>query len=110
MKAYTGSRSESGVTVLVDGRPLDPRLDWHNHSPAGFDWGDGGAGSAQLALAIMADFWGPPCRALVLARYQKFKLDVVDNFPREGWELTGERLEKWLTEQECGSIHKSIKF
>ena len=57
MKTYTGTRSESGVIVLVDGRPLDPRLDWQNHSPAGFEWGDGGTGSAQLALAIMADFF-----------------------------------------------------
>jgi hypothetical protein len=110
MKIYTGTRSESGVAVLVDGRPLDWRLDWHNYSPVGFDWGHGGAGPAQLALAILADFFGPSVRALVMARHQKFKLDIVANFPLEGWKLTGERIEKWLTEQECGSIHKSIKF
>ena len=110
MKTYTGARSESGLTVLVDGRPLDWRLDWHNYSPLGFEWGSGGPGPAQLALAIMADFFGPPFRALVMARHQKFKLDMVANFPLEGWELTGERIEKWLTEQECGSLQKSIQF
>jgi hypothetical protein len=110
MKTYTGARSESGVTVLVDGRPLDWRLDWQAHSPAGFEWGHDGPGPAQLALAILADFFGPPFRSLVMARHQKFKLDIVANFPPEGWELTGERIEKWLTEQECGSLQKSIQF
>jgi hypothetical protein len=110
MKIYTGARSESGVTVLVDGQPLDWRLDWHNHSPGGFEWGDDGSGSAQLALAVLADYWGPPCRALVLARHQKFKSDIVANFPREGWKLTGERIEMWLIEQESGLIYKSIQF
>jgi hypothetical protein len=109
MKIYTGARSDSGATVLVDGRPLEGRRDWHNHSP-GFEWGDDGDGSAQLALAILADYWGPPCRALVLARHQKFKADMVANFPREGWKLTGERIEQWLIEQESGLIYKSIKF
>jgi len=110
MKIYTGARSESGVTVLVNGRPLDLRLDWHNHSPDGFEWGRDGSGPTQLALAILADFWGPPFRALVMARHQKFKMDIVANFPLEGWELTGERIEKWLTEQESGSLQKSIQF
>ena len=110
LKIYTGTRSESGVTVLVNDQPLDLSLDWHNHSPTGFEWGQGGPGSAQLALAILADFWGPSFRSLVMTRYQKFKLDIVANFPLEGWKLTGERIEKWLTEQECGSLQKSIRF
>jgi hypothetical protein len=39
----------------VNGDPLPPRLDLFNHSPAGFDWGYGGSGPAQLALAMLAD-------------------------------------------------------
>ena len=110
MKIYTGTRSDAGVTVLVNDRPLDWFLDWHNHSPTGFEWGHGGSGPAQLALAILADFWGPSFRALVMTRHEKFKMDIVANFPPEGWKLTGERIEKWLTEQECGSLQKSIQF
>jgi Family of unknown function (DUF6166) len=34
--------------------PLRPRLDLSNHFH-GFEWGHGGAGPAQLALAILAD-------------------------------------------------------
>ncbi|MCL2029775.1 MAG: DUF6166 domain-containing protein [Deltaproteobacteria bacterium] len=95
---------------MVSDQPLDWRLDWHNHSPTGLDWGHGGSGAAQLALAILADFFGPSFRSLVCARHQKFKLDIVANFPLEGWELSGERIEKWLTEQESGSLQKSIRF
>jgi hypothetical protein len=98
------------VTVLVDDRPLDLHLDWGNYSPAGFEWGHEGAGPAQLALAILADFFGPRCGALVGTWHQKFKADIVANFPPEGWQITGERIEKWLTEQECGSLQKSIRF
>lgn len=41
--------------VTVDGRSLSPARSqrvW-NHSPDGFNWGYGGSGPAQLALAIL---------------------------------------------------------
>lgn len=63
MKTYIGERLEHGceVYVLEDGkrRPLSLRLDLRNHSPEGFEWGYGGSGPAQLALAILADCLGP---------------------------------------------------
>ena len=37
--------------VTKDGRKLNPRLDLFNHSPTGFEWGYGGSGPAQTALA-----------------------------------------------------------
>lgn len=39
------------------GVALDARLDLVNHSPTGFAWGYGGSGPAQLALAILADYF-----------------------------------------------------
>lgn len=42
-------------SVLIDGKLLDPKPSqavW-NHSPDGFNWGYGGSGPAQLALAIL---------------------------------------------------------
>jgi hypothetical protein len=36
--------------------PLPLRLDIVNHSPTGFAWGYSGSGSAQLAVAILADW------------------------------------------------------
>ena len=51
MKTYQGKRTGYAVDVTVDGRALDPRFDLWNHSPTGFEWGYGGSGPAQLALA-----------------------------------------------------------
>jgi len=56
MKRYVGIREGHAVTVTVDGRRLNPRRDLWNHSPSGFEWGYGGSGPAQLALAIYQDF------------------------------------------------------
>lgn len=48
------------VEVLLDGKYLSPKLSqkYHNHSPDGFNWGYGGSGPAQLALAIMLKVTG----------------------------------------------------
>ena len=60
MKTYIGTRfkdNSTQITVyLSDGTsyPLDPRLDIADHSPSGQDW-RGGSGSAQIAIALLAD-------------------------------------------------------
>ena len=65
MKTYCGHRRDDGsVVVTVSGRgehgfrALPWRLDLYNHSPDGFEWGYGGSGPSQLALAILADALG----------------------------------------------------
>ena len=69
--------------VLVDGRPLQPepsqRL-W-NHSPEGFNWGYGGSGPAQLALALLLQAGLEPDRAVAL--HQSFKCDHVATWPQD---------------------------
>jgi hypothetical protein len=90
MKTYTGIRSAGGcaVTVTDDGgsRGLDPRFDLRTHSPDGFEWGYGGSGPAQLALALAADVLGDDEAALGV--YQRLKFRVVGGLPAEGWTLT----------------------
>jgi hypothetical protein len=86
-KVYSGIRTENGCIVWMDGRKLPPRLDLWNHSPTGFEWGYGGSGPAQLALAILADCLGDDERAVQL--HQKFKWAVISKLAREeGWDLT----------------------
>jgi hypothetical protein len=46
-----------------------------NHSPTGFEWGYGGSGPAQLALAILADALCDDRRAARL--HQAFKWKVI---------------------------------
>ena len=68
--------------------PLDPRNDVYDHSPDGFEWGYGGSGPAQSALAILCDLLGDPDEALKW--YQDFKTAFVCKCLHEGWELTEE--------------------
>ncbi|MGH8022232.1 MAG: DUF6166 domain-containing protein [Limisphaerales bacterium] len=93
-KTYEGRRDESGVVVSVDGQQLVERYDLRNHSPTGFEWGYGGSGPAQLALALLADHLGNDQEALHL--YQEFKFRVVAGLPREWWKLTSQDIEKAL--------------
>src|ERR1043165_648532 len=83
MSLYEGHRRMAGVTVTVNGCLLDPRLDLHNHSPTGFEWGYCGSGPAQLSLAILAYHLRDDQRALTL--YQRFKWEVIAELPRKYW-------------------------
>jgi len=68
MKTYTGRRDADGNThvsvIYGNGKAenLPWRLDLENHSPTGLEWGYGGSGPAQLALAILADVLKAPVR------------------------------------------------
>ena len=95
MKRYEGHREGHAVEVTVDGRPLSPRFDLWNHSPTGFEWGYGGSGPAQLALALLADHFGDDEQALSL--YQLFKFAVVAKLPRDGWSLTSDAITQALS-------------
>lgn len=90
MKRYEGSRLHGDLSVTVDGEPLNPRLDLCNHSPSGFEWGYGGSGPAQLALALLADALGNDAAATHW--YQDFKHTVVANLHQTGWILTDEEI------------------
>ena len=94
MKTYEGRREGYAVIVTVNNRPLNPRLDLWNHSPTGFEWGYGGSGPAQLALAILADHFGNNEQALNV--YQRFKCAVIAELPRKGWTLTSRDVDQAL--------------
>lgn len=90
MKIYQGKRTKSGTIVTVTSGTisfqLDPRLDLRNHSPTGFEWGYGGSGPAQLALAILADHFGNDDLAQKL--YQDFKFRAIGRLGGDEWTLT----------------------
>ena len=88
---YEGKRSHEGALVLRREGELPPtalpwRLDLVNHSPTGLEWGYGGSGPAQLALALLADALQDDEAALRL--YQTFKWEVVASLPWQEWTLT----------------------
>lgn len=109
---YRGDRA-SGVFWRKKGeskwRPLPPRIDICDHSPNGFNWGYGGSGPAQLALALLAHHFahhpppeGTPEEA-AQRRYQGFKWRVVARLDFKEWTLTSDDIETALAEDEAGT-------
>lgn len=72
--------------VWLDGKELSPEKSQAvcNHSPDGFNWGYGGSGPAQLALAILLEVYQDP--QLALPRYQKFKWEFIAGLPETDFE------------------------
>ena len=98
-KIYAGKRTPQGPVVWVNGEILNPRQDLRDHSPTGFEWGYGGSGPSQLALAILVDFLGLGREKLALMLYQDFKFQVVAGLSHSEWRLDSEALKTWLVGQ-----------
>lgn len=117
MKIFFGWRDTVGAHVsqfeIGDklSSPLPMRLDLRNHSPTGFEWGYGGSGPAQLALALAAAVCESDDEAQLV--YQSLKWSLVCSLPKDGWavsefqvrhaltvrrrlELTQEQLDAWI--------------
>ena len=90
MKRYEGRREGYAVIVTVNSRRLDPR----NQSPTGFEWGYGGSGPAQLALAILADHLADDEQAFNL--HHRFKWMVIAELPKRHWTLTSQEIDQAL--------------
>ncbi len=101
---YVGYR-QRGRTI-VEKRPSqeqltpDRSLELANHSPSGFEWGYGGSGPAQLALALLLDYTDD--EEVALAEYTAFKTEVVSQLEcteSDGcWRLTGHEIDAALRE------------
>ena len=95
MKTYIGIRQEDGaLSVTVNAKPLNPRLDLCNHSPTGFECGYSGSGPAQLALALLAEHLNNDEQAVAL--HQPFKRKVVAGLSPREWRLTSKQVERAL--------------
>jgi hypothetical protein len=102
-KTYIGYRTEGPEgprtqvsTIEGDGmKELPLRLDLWNHSPTGFEWGYGGSGPAQLALAILAEATGDG--AYARAWHQAFKREVIARLHLAEWRITEAEVLAWVT-------------
>ena len=102
LATYAGSRDPDAAgpaeVVRIDpdgGRAaIEWRLDLVNHSPTGLNWGYGGSGPAQCALAILADYLDGDDELAVLL-HQEFKFQFVANFD-DAFELHGAEIRDWL--------------
>lgn len=102
-KRYIGIRAIGlGNKVIV--RTPKGRYDLippQQHSPSGFEWGYGGSGPSDTALAILLDFFSEDknefnSRAQRL--YQIFKWAFLADAPKSGFRITGEEIQAWYEE------------
>lgn len=72
--------------VYLNGRFLSPTKSQavRNHSPDGFNWGYGGSGPAQLALAICLEVYG---EEKATSMYQDFKFKHIATLPQSDFEV-----------------------
>lgn len=100
MATYTGKRIHElgALPVYKDGGPLPagPSQAVWNHSPDGFQWGYGGSGPAQLALALLLD---ATCEETARRHYQMFKWRVVATW-KESWSITTQEIADWINKLE----------
>ena len=83
MNHYLGMRGPKGEALVeMNGHPFDPARSRQvrNHSPDGFEWGYGGSGQAQLALAILLEEVDEDS---ALNLYQDFKWVVIASLEGE---------------------------
>lgn len=105
-KIYLGNLD--GRVVVLDGPHTRPLTHIAYHSPTGFAWGYAGSGPADLALAILADYfeepeelvqgalrsmWAPRSKAVRL--YQAFKDQFVATSRRQ-LRIESLEIEAWL--------------
>lgn len=66
--------------------PLHKSLRACNHSPDGFNWGYGGSGPAQLALAVLLEFTNDDVQT-ALECHQEFKWRFIACLPQSDFDL-----------------------
>jgi hypothetical protein len=85
--------------IFIDNVEIKPGLSQklRNHSPDGFNWGYGGSGPAQAALAICLHIFDSP--AVAQALYQEFKWKFVSTWGEDEFsvhlDLTDFILDHW---------------
>src|SRR5579883_627449 len=87
---FDDGKGAAAVFVAAPGHamaPLPLRCDIVNHSPTGFAWGYAGSGPVQLALAILADYFG--CTHAARALHQLFKFAAISRIQEKHWSMTG---------------------
>lgn len=98
-QGHRNARSHARLVMVGRGTSLDRRLlpgpsqAIVKHSDE-FEWGYGGSGPAQLALAILLDFTRD--RDLAEQQHQEFKWAYVADWNEVRWTISGAEIVAWL--------------
>jgi hypothetical protein len=92
-KVVTVSRGASMERLLVPGASRSVI----DHSHSGFEWGYGGSGPGQLALAILLDFTQD--QELAVCHHHNFKWAYVAEWTEASFQISGAEIVAWLQSQ-----------
>lgn len=96
----SGPRNTARVIDATSGSDLDiDRSREHVTHSRGFEWGYGGSGPAQLAFAILLDYYDDP--DIALEYYQRFCTYVISQLETDSgdvWTLTKDEIEEAVQE------------
>lgn len=123
---YVGERTKEGARVFTgkgDAPPLEarkflnerPSQKLWNHSPTGFEWGYGGSGPAQLALAILFDVLlrqgvdRKEAGERAIALHQQFKFAHVASWNRAGFLISSAAVLEWIKARTLEEAAKAIE-
>ena len=72
-----------------------------NHSPDGFNWGYGGSGPAQLALAILLEV--TDSKETALRHYHAFERQIIAGIKNQeiDWGIEESKITEWLEHQKA---------
>jgi hypothetical protein len=86
--------------VFIGSKRLSPYLSQklYNHSPDGFNWGYGGSGPSQLALAILLHFTD---KKFALSNYMDFKFEIIAALPHGDFEIEESVVTDWIKERKA---------
>lgn len=91
----------SSRSLFIDSVNIPPAKSFvlRYHSPDGYNWGYGGSGSAQLALAILVELTD---NVTAQRLYQDFKWEFIANL-EQGKDafIRVEKIREWLSKKEC---------
>ena len=99
--AFRGVRLPDGICKLYCIYPdneateidLNRSLAVRDHSPTGFEWGYGGSGPAQTALALLLETTD---ENVALRFYEEFKSQIIARLSHKGWQLTISQIDRWI--------------
>lgn len=95
--------------VWLNGKEVSPTKSQgvSNHSPDGFNWGYGGSGPAQLALAICLELWPLTFKERKFGPlpfdYQDFKFKYIATLPRTDFDVEIE-IDNSFNPKECQTL------
>lgn len=109
--SHGGTRPERAVVERVNAKgERSPLTHYAHHSPDGFEWGYGGSGPSDLALALLADALGPEPDTVRIWKgaqvgrrawhlHQPFRDAYVAGFG-ESWRMTNIEIREWAAAYE----------